>query len=417
MPHLTDNFAERATRQDGQAQIEFRDDKLTGFLLRVGSKLKVWQFLYYIDGKKRRFELGEYPAMSADAARIAALDINKSTTAGKDPIAEQRRKEEQAKLDLVRNVSFEVLARQYLATRTNLRSYIPIKRLVEYLIAELGTLKAKDITRRELHEVLKKHRAHPRMLIQYRVYLGEIFKYALAEYIIESNPAADLAVMEKVMVKDRARFLTEDEVAEVWKAIEQYPDGRYQAIAKLALYTGCRQMEIASIRREHVEVVEGGAWLTIPAEDIKTAQKTGQDAFRTWLAPSALALLQAMSESGPLYFEGGKVGTSGQPITTFYKFMVFLTAHAPATESAGHFRFHDFRRTVATLMNKHGTEGTTVERVLNHAVRGIAGVYNRYSFDAEKRRALTHWANCLDMIVSGQVDELAAARERKMVAA
>ena len=58
-----------------------------------------------------------------------------------------------------------------------------------------------------------------------------------------------------------------------------------------------------------------------------------------------------------------------------------------------------------------------VEAVLNHrsgTIKGVAAVYNRYSYAAEKRAALETWARALDAILTGRpatnIVELAAVR-------
>jgi len=58
-----------------------------------------------------------------------------------------------------------------------------------------------------------------------------------------------------------------------------------------------------------------------------------------------------------------------------------------------------------------------VEAVLNHksgSIKGVAAVYNRYSYSAEKRAALEAWSRYLDTLISGaaaaNVLELASAR-------
>ncbi len=40
--------------------------------------------------------------------------------------------------------------------------------------------------------------------------------------------------------------------------------------------------------------------------------------------------------------------------------------------------------------------------MLNHAERGVTAVYDRHSYDAEKRAALHAWSARLDQIVSGE---------------
>ena len=58
-------------------------------------------------------------------------------------------------------------------------------------------------------------------------------------------------------------------------------------------------------------------------------------------------------------------------------------------------RLHDLRRTAATTMPRLGVDVVTVERVLGHTMRGVMAVYQRYSFEQEKRRALELWASFL----------------------
>jgi integrase len=56
---------------------------------------------------------------------------------------------------------------------------------------------------------------------------------------------------------------------------------------------------------------------------------------------------------------------------------------------------HDLRRTAATRMAELGVQPHIVEAVLNHVSghkSGVAGIYNRATYDREKRAALNLWA-------------------------
>ena len=67
----------------------------------------------------------------------------------------------------------------------------------------------------------------------------------------------------------------------------------------------------------------------------------------------------------------------------------------PETVTIVPWRFHDLRRTAATTMPRLGVDVTVVERVLNHTMRGVMAVYQRHTFDREKRHALEVWSNFL----------------------
>ena len=63
---------------------------------------------------------------------------------------------------------------------------------------------------------------------------------------------------------------------------------------------------------------------------------------------------------------------------------------------------HDMRRTVATGMADIGIQPHIIEAVLNHVSGhkgGIAGVYNRANYAAEKAAALTRWDEHVASIV------------------
>jgi integrase len=68
-------------------------------------------------------------------------------------------------------------------------------------------------------------------------------------------------------------------------------------------------------------------------------------------------------------------------------------------------RLHDLRRTVATRMADLGVQPHVIEAVLNHVSghkAGVAGVYNRSIYMAEKTAALTLWAEHVTALVQGR---------------
>src|ERR1700722_3920546 len=80
-----------------------------------------------------------------------------------------------------------------------------------------------------------------------------------------------------------------------------------------------------------------------------------------------------------------------------------VEAHGADAEALPHWTFHDLRRTAASGMAGIGIAPHVVEAVLNHksgTIKGVAAVYNRYSYATEKRQALDAWARRLDAILS-----------------
>lgn len=64
---------------------------------------------------------------------------------------------------------------------------------------------------------------------------------------------------------------------------------------------------------------------------------------------------------------------------------------------------HDLRRTAASHMTSMGIPRLVVSKGLNHVERGVTAVYDRHSYDREKRQALEAWARRLQSII-GKAD-------------
>jgi integrase len=69
----------------------------------------------------------------------------------------------------------------------------------------------------------------------------------------------------------------------------------------------------------------------------------------------------------------------------------------PAT--AKRVRGHDLRRTAASQMTSMGIPRLVVAKILNHVETDVTAVYDRHSYDAEKRWALDVWARQLQKIL------------------
>jgi integrase len=66
-------------------------------------------------------------------------------------------------------------------------------------------------------------------------------------------------------------------------------------------------------------------------------------------------------------------------------------------------RGHDLRRTAASLMAAGGVPRFVISRILNHSEeKDITSVYDRYSYDAEKKHALEFWNRQLSAVLRGK---------------
>jgi integrase len=82
----------------------------------------------------------------------------------------------------------------------------------------------------------------------------------------------------------------------------------------------------------------------------------------------------------------------------------------PETVTVIPWRLHDLRRTAATTMPDLGIDVTTVERVLNHQLRGVKAVYQLNTFMPQKRHALSVWADFLANLTMGRETNVVSIR-------
>jgi hypothetical protein len=81
------------------------------------------------------------------------------------------------------------------------------------------------------------------------------------------------------------------------------------------------------------------------------------------------------------------------------------TPASPRLGRVDHWTQHDLRRSVATHIAEIGVAPHIVEAVRNHVSghkAGIAGVYNRVTYEKEKRAALAMWADHVMAAVEGR---------------
>ena len=131
-------------------------------------------------------------------------------------------------------------------------------------------------------------------------------------------------------------------------------------------------------------------WWTIPATDTKNGE-----AHRVPLSPMAIALIEAQAE--PDARDGAVFVGFGASLQDRAK-----KAGAALSLSLGFaFRGHDLRRTAATRMAAAGIARDHIARVLNHVEGGARAtrVYDRHTYDAEKKLALDTWARRLTAIL------------------
>ncbi len=355
--------------------------------------VKTFIFKYRFDGKVRWMTLGTYPELTLADAHEAHADAWKVLRHGINPGAKainERKEERDAP-------TAAALAEEYLEkwAKPRKRSWREDARILQKdVLPAWGHRKAKDITRRDVIGLLDDivDRGASIMANRTLATIRKMFNFAVSRDIVAVSPC--LAVRAPAPEQRRDRVLTTDEIRALWHAIEgakMMSKGTKLAL-KLQLVTGQRKAEIVSAAWDEIDLTD--RWWTIPPEKAKNKM-----AHRVPLSHLAMELLQAaknITGNSPWIFPSPQTDRHITPEAIDH------ALRRPGLEALG-FSFvpHDLRRSAASHMTGMGISRLVVSKILNHVEKGVTAVYDRHSYDREKRQALEAWGCKLKGIIKG----------------
>jgi len=370
-----------AIRPPASGQVDYWDADHPGFGLRVSAGgRKAWVAMYRHGNVKRRLTLGTYPALSlAEAREKAGAAHHTVQYEGADP-ATVKKAERTA--ETFAEIAADYIDRHAKRQKRSWRKDVLI--LEKDALPRFGKRKVKDITRRDIVAMLDEIVARGAPIQSNRTLeiIRKLFNWAIARDIVDANPCYRVSKPSSENRSDRV--LTEEEIRAVWQALAAETP-LTAATFKLRLLTAQRGAEVLAMRWDHIS----SGWWTIPAEIAKNRL-----AHRVPLSAPVLMLLDEIRPLG----EGSEwvfPGADGEGHrATIHK------AHSRIRRRCGvSFVPHDLRRTAASHMTGMGISRLVVSKVLNHVETGITSVYDRHSYDNEKRAALTAWGNRLEEIM------------------
>lgn len=376
-------------------QSELSDSDVPGLRVRIGKGGAMTFILRKrAAGRMKNITVGRYgPRFGLGEARKKARALISDLEAGKAAPTPQRRS--QATSGTIR-----ALMPQYLASKAHLRSAKEVERILTvYVLPTLGDRFADSVTRGEVTELIDSVAATaPVQARGIHAQLSSFYTWALPRLDkLGSNPCRDAGRPVKPAPRDRV--LTDDELRALWVAADAAGQP-WQAATKLLILTGARRSEVFEANRAEINL-KAKEW-TVPA----ARSKNGSPHIIP-LSDAAVAIIKAIPavEGSAKLFPARGNGENGPSGITKAQ-LRFRAAMDKALdrETSERWTLHDIRRTVATGMQRLGVRFEVTEAVLNHvsgARGGIAGVYQRHDWKAEKRKALNAWATMLERIVSG----------------
>jgi integrase len=392
---LTD--VELRARIKAQVPVVGRSDGggLTFTLSKAGAA--AWVLRYRTAGRARELTLGRYPDLSLAEARKRAARERSRISDGADPASEKRRD----RLAKASAHTFRALTEDYLS-RTSL-SATTDKETRRYLdkdiLPRLGGLSLRDVSAAEIVHLIETIAARsPTVARRAFEMIGAIFAHGIAKHLVKENPCAALKVSAIIGTQERrARLkLDAEELRTLFGSLALLSPENALAV-RILLMTAVRKTELIAARWGEIDL-DSATW-TVPAERTKTRR-----GFVIPLPAQAVAhfckLKELAGESEWVF--PCRARTHGRRNTHMSRSTLNAALERLAVGSR-RFSPHDLRSTARSyLTDELGVTVVVAERILNHALGGLVGVYDKSDYIQERRRALDLWASHLDDIEAGR---------------
>jgi integrase len=371
-----------------QSELVYWDASFPGFGVKLTPKgRKVFVVLYRTGGagsKLRKYTIGSYGRVTLHQARVAAQKVFAAKLEGRDPATEKQEAKRRIIADRV-----EDLLETFIAQRLSQnRSAGEISRLLRREVGKPWAGRSiHDITKRDVVDVVStiEQRGAPIAANKALKSIKTFLRWCVGRAVLDQSPAEGVPLPAKEVARDRV--LDDKELAQIIIAAKKI-GGPYGGIVELLALTGQRREEVAQLTWEELDLVQR-IWI-IPKLRTKNAKE-----HVVHLSVASLAVLNRVNSRGPLVFSS--LGT--KPFRTFSRDKRLLDQLAGVTQ----WRLHDLRRTCVSGMARLGIPPHVADKLLNHqagTISGVAAVYQRHEFLAERREALERWGTHVAKIVA-----------------
>jgi integrase len=362
------------------------DAGFPGFGLKVTPKgRKVFVALYRTKGggsRLRKYTIGRYGSVTLHQARAAAQRIFADRLDGRDPAAEKLEARRRHVVDRVDDL-VETFIAEHLA---KLRSGAPVARLLrQEFLPQCGSRSVHDLKRRDISEIVFAMAARRTAYSGHKLLkaIKRFFSWCLGRAILEVSPALGIASPGKSKARDRV--LSDEELREVLRGARQL-GGAFGDIVEFLALTGQRREEVAQMTWDELDL-NRRLWV-LPSSRAKNNKP-----HVIHLSHEAMQVLARRERVGPFVFS-----------STQYSFQRSgdYKNRLAAICGVSKWQLHDLRRTCVSGMAALGIAPHVADKILNHqsgTISGVAAVYQRHEFLAERKEALDRWGNHVGLLL------------------
>ncbi|MBN7767358.1 tyrosine-type recombinase/integrase [Pectobacterium brasiliense] len=376
---------------------------------RENYQTPVWRFRYKFAGKSRVMMIGSYAELSLSKARETTKELSARVALGYDVAGEKQERKSEAleKMEQEKHaMKVSALAAEYFERQILPRWKHPdiLRRRIDKDINPcIGHMKVEDVKPRHIDDMLKGivDRGAPTIATDVLRWTRRIFDYGIKRHALEINPCSAFEVSDAGGKEvARERWLTRDELIQLFQAMRKAKGfSRQNELTFKLLLTLCvRKMELCAARWEEFDL-DTAIW-HLPEERSKNG-----DPIDIPLPPPALEWLRELhsfSCNSAWVLPARKMQNRMIPHIQESTLPVALVKVRAVMSDVPNFTIHDFRRTARTHLAALGVDPVVAERCLNHRIKGVEGIYNRYQYFDERKAALTLWANLLVALEHGE---------------
>jgi len=313
-----------------------------------------------INGRDERVKLGNFPEMTVEQARIAALQTKAAIAGGANP--------NQERMKLRKEITFEELFYEYMErySKPHKKSWEFDDREVRKFLSHWFTRKVSSITKQEIGKLHDKLGRENGMYQANRVLerIRAMFNKAIEWGWDGTNPSIGI---KKFREKSRDRFIQPDELPRFHAALAQEKNDTARDYILMSLYTGARKSNVLAMQWDEVNW-ERGEW--------RIEETKNGDPVTLPLVPAAIELLERRRRmtNSPWVFPNAQ-GTAhyADPKKAWKRVL--------NTAGITDLRIHDIRRTLGSYQAITGASLPIIGKSLGHKSQQATAIYSRLNLD------------------------------------
>ena len=382
----------------------------------TGKKTAIFKQRYshpILKGKRPTITLGQYPAFTLEQARQAYNDNLAILAKGIDPI-EHRQAEKQKEI-IDRQNTLEYFINQWQANQQKKElspsTYAKIEKNLAIIRKHFSNMRITDIKPSHIIKFVNSIQENSTNRgIRIKGELKAILQLAKANGVIEYNPASDLqGTIKTHKTRHYPAITTPAEYGKLVNDIDSLADSPLfqKEILQLLALTLARVGDICAMKWSDVNLFTK-QWEFRPQ---KAGNRDDMTDIVTPLAPQAIAILERMkAKTGGYEYVFHNPRRKQEKHTHRQEINKVLNSTA-MNDSKGYKDIHSphgFRASAKTmLMERLGYDELITELQLGHRMMNSYGrAYSRMDMLDQRRAMLTDWANYLDQLKAGKVDNI-----------